>query len=302
MTVSQGTRADMRPSWLPHEEYPFHSRFLEIEANRVHYVDEGLGPLLLFVHAGPSWSFVFRGVLARLRDRFRCVTLDFPGSGLSQADETYEVTLASASRLLEAFVKALDLHDITLVAHDIGGPVTLDAFSRMPQRLRAFAVTGSFAWPMTEYPSIGRMLRLVGGRMVGTVDGSTNLIARSTARFGLGDLSKAGRAAYRGPFRDRRVRRNARSMLGQAGRSDDFLAGVQGRLAETVGDLPALIVWGEKDPTRKAGFPARWEQVLPRARSHVIRGARHFPQMNAPAEVAELIERWWKDKVGPAVG
>src|SRR5918995_5246098 len=282
MSVSERTRSEGRPAWLPHQEYPFESRFLEIGGNRVHYIDEGTGPLLMFVHAGPSWSFVFRGVVAHLRGRFRCVSLDFPGSGLSPAAPGSEVTLASASRVLEQFVKALDLRKVTLVAHDIGGPVAIDAFSRMTERLQGFAVTGSFAWPMREYPSIARMLRLVGGPVVGAVDASTNLIARSTARFGLGDLSRTGRAAYRGPYRDRRVRRNARSMLGQAARSDAFLAGVQARLVQTVGGLPALIVWGEKDPTRKQGWPARWEQVLPRARSHiVIPGARHFPQMNA---------------------
>jgi pimeloyl-ACP methyl ester carboxylesterase len=67
-----------------------------------------------------------------------------------------------------------------------------------------------------------------------------------------------------------------------------------------VADLPALIVWGGKDPTRKQGWPARWEQVLHRSRSHVIRGARHFPQMNAPEEVAALIEEWWKEEIAGA--
>jgi haloalkane dehalogenase len=243
---------------------------------------------------------VFRGVIARLRGRFRCVSLDFPGSGLSSAAARFEVSLPSASGVLERFVKALDLRNVTLVAHDIGGPVAIDAFSRLPDRLRGFAVTGSFAWPVGEYPSIARMLRLVGGPVVGALDTSTNLIARSTARFGLGDLSRAGRAAYRGPFRDRRVRRNARSMLGQAARSDVFLAGVQAWLGETLADLPALIVWGEKDPTRKQGWPARWEQVLHHSRSHVIPSARHFPQMNAPEQVAALIEEWWKEEIAEA--
>ena len=300
MSLSERTSSVDRPTWLPHQEYPFESRFLDLEENRVHYIDEGSGPVLLFVHAGPSWSFVFRGLIARLRGRFRCVALDFPGSGLSSTAAGFELTLASGSRVLERFVRALDLRDVTLVAHDIGGPVAIDAFSRLPNRLRGFAVTGSFAWPMREYPSIARMLRLVGGPVVDAVDTTTNLIARSTARFGLGDLSRAGRAAYRGPFRDRRVRRNARSMLGQAARSDDFLAGVQARAGQTVGALPSLILWGEKDPTRKQGWPARWNHVLPRARSHVIRRARHFPQMSAPDELAALIEEWWIQEVADA--
>jgi haloalkane dehalogenase len=291
--------ATARPDWLPHEEYPFESRFVTVDGHRIHYVDEGDGPLLLFVHAGPGWSFVFRGPIVELRDRFRCVALDLPGSGLSPVERGSRVTFASSSRALEGFVRALDLNDVTLVAHDIGGPVSIDAFSRLEDRLRGFVITGSFAWPMREYPAIARMLRLVGSPAIGILDGATNLIARSTARFGLAPLSAAGRRAYRGPYRDRHVRRNARSMLGQAATSDDFLAGVRDRAPETVGGLPALIIWGEKDPTRKHGWPDRWQRVLPRARSHVIRGARHFPQMNAPKEVAGLIESWWREDVAP---
>lgn len=297
MTVTERMTPAVRPAWLPHEEYPFESRFAAVDGQQLHYVDEGTGPLLLFVHAGPGWSFVFRGLIVELRDRFRCVTLDLPGSGLSPIERGKRVTLASSSHALEGFVRALGLEEATLVAHDIGGPVAIDAFSRLKGRLRGFVVTGSFVWPMREYPSIGRMLRLVGGRTMGVVDGGTNLIARSTARFGLGSLSAAGRRAYRGPYLDRDVRRNARSMLGQAAASDDFLSRVRDEVPGTVGGLPALIIWGEKDPTRKHGWPARWQEVLPRARSHVIRGARHFPQMNAPQEVARLIEEWWDEDV-----
>ncbi len=67
-----------RPSWLPQEEFPFESRFLELGGRRIHYVDEGTGPTLLFVHAGPAWSFIFRDVIVRLRDQHRCIALDFP--------------------------------------------------------------------------------------------------------------------------------------------------------------------------------------------------------------------------------
>jgi haloalkane dehalogenase len=297
MSLTEQMTPAVRPAWLPHAEYPFESRFITVDGQRIHYVDVGEGPLLLFVHAGPGWSFVFRGLIVELRERFRCVTLDLPGSGLSPVEEGSSVTFASSSHALEGFVRALELHEVTLVAHDIGGPVAIEAFSRLEGRLRGFVVTGSFAWPMREYPSIARMLRLVGGRAMGVLDAGANLIASSTARFGLGSLSAAGRRAYRGPYRDRGVRRNARSMLGQAAASDDFLSRVRDEVPGTVGGLPALIIWGEKDPTRKHGWPDRWQRVLPRARSHVIRAARHFPQMNAPREVARLMERWWYEDV-----
>lgn len=61
-TLQEGSvgEATGRPSWLPREEFPFESRFLTVDGHRVHYVDEGSGPTLLFVVAGAAWSFVFR--------------------------------------------------------------------------------------------------------------------------------------------------------------------------------------------------------------------------------------------------
>src|SRR6476661_5231602 len=101
--LRQAVPATERPAWLAHGEYPFTSRYVEIEGSRVHYVDEGAGPTLLFVHAGPAWSFIFRDVIVRLRDHFRCVALDFPGSGLSRAAGGYAPTLPASHRLLEHF-------------------------------------------------------------------------------------------------------------------------------------------------------------------------------------------------------
>ena len=49
-----------RPSWVPHDLYPFTSRFADVDAARVHYVDEGDGPAMLLLHGNPTWSFLYR--------------------------------------------------------------------------------------------------------------------------------------------------------------------------------------------------------------------------------------------------
>ena len=71
-----------RPHWLPWSAFPFQSRYADIAGKRIHYIDEGSGPALLLVSAG-QWSFMFRDLIMRLRGQFRCLTLDFPGCGLS---------------------------------------------------------------------------------------------------------------------------------------------------------------------------------------------------------------------------
>jgi haloalkane dehalogenase len=83
-----------RPAWVPDELYPFESRFAEIGGARVHYVDEGNGPPLLLLHGNPTWSFLYRDVIKGVRDRYRCIAVDYPGFGLSSAPPGYGFTPA----------------------------------------------------------------------------------------------------------------------------------------------------------------------------------------------------------------
>ncbi len=61
-----------RPQWLDDQLYPFQSRFVEIDGNHIHYIDEGTGPILFFLHPGIGWSFIYRDIIKELRSRFRC--------------------------------------------------------------------------------------------------------------------------------------------------------------------------------------------------------------------------------------
>src|SRR3954471_15014780 len=72
-----------RPGWVPDDLYPFRSHYADLATARVHYLGEGRGPPLLLLHGNPTWSFLYRDVVAGLRDRFRCIAVDHPGFGLS---------------------------------------------------------------------------------------------------------------------------------------------------------------------------------------------------------------------------
>ena len=63
--------------------YPFESHFLSIGGRRMHYLDEGVGPVVLMVHGNPTWSFYWRELVKALRGRYRVVVPDHIGCGLS---------------------------------------------------------------------------------------------------------------------------------------------------------------------------------------------------------------------------
>jgi haloalkane dehalogenase len=78
MSSPRSEPSGARPEWVPDGLYPFADRYIELDGARVHYVDEGEGPPLLFLHGNPTWSFLYRELIAGLRDRFRCIAPDYP--------------------------------------------------------------------------------------------------------------------------------------------------------------------------------------------------------------------------------
>jgi haloalkane dehalogenase len=74
-----------RPAWFDETLLPYSSHWIEVQGHTIHYLDEGSGPTLLMLHGNPTWSFLYRRLIAGLSDRFRCVALDYPGFGLSRA-------------------------------------------------------------------------------------------------------------------------------------------------------------------------------------------------------------------------
>lgn len=107
-----------RPSWLSSSAWPWQPYLLSHHQGGIAVTDIGDGPAVLFVHVG-SWSFVWRDVLLRLANDFRCVAIDAPGCGLSDRLST-PPTLAQAADAITSVIDALQLRDLTLVAHDLG--------------------------------------------------------------------------------------------------------------------------------------------------------------------------------------
>jgi haloalkane dehalogenase len=296
--------AESHPSWLDERLYPFESRYVEVDGSRVHYVDEGAGPTLLFLHSGPAWSFIYRNFIVGLRDRFRCVALDYPGFGLSTAREGYGYTLKEHSETVEKFIQRLDLSEVTMMVHDSGGPIGLGVAVRRPERFKALILTDTFGWVLSDHnPSVTRMLKFVSGPVFGFFNQTFNLLAWIVSRFAprRRRLSKAERAAYTKAFPTRASRRRILTLFRDLYAQEDYMREVEQGLEHHLEDLPVLLVYGENDAVRKVGFMSRFEEIFPNHRSVVIKGEQHFPHEGAPEEMIAAIRDWWSAGVVGAV-
>ena len=120
--------------------FPFESKWYESAVGPVHYIDEGSGPPILFLHGNPTWSFLYRGLVIRLRKNFRCIALDYPGFGLSSRPEDYGYTAAEHADIVTALVRHLDLNDLTIMGQDWGGPIGMRLALDETARLRALVM------------------------------------------------------------------------------------------------------------------------------------------------------------------
>ena len=296
MTTTPQIPSVARPDWLPATEYPFQLRSLQLGDDTVTYVDEGEGPTLLLIHTG-MWSFIFRDVILRLRNNFRCVTLDFPGYGLSPESPRGDLGLEAQSELLGRLAVALDLTDITLVLHDLGGLVGVSFAAEHPARVRAMVMANTFVW-RPEGKALVRMLRIVSSRPMTAIDWATGLIPRlSATRAGVGrHLSRAGRTAFRGPFRDRRRISRFHSIMRDALGAEPLYRRIEVATATTLRDLPVLTIFGEKnDPF---GFQERHHATFPNHEGITVERGNHFPMMDDPDLFAATLRTWWADNDG----
>lgn len=283
-----------RPDWLEHSVWPHEVKSTQVEGRVIAYTDEGTGPALLLVHDG-MWSYVWGQLIEQLKDDFRVLTLDFPGSGLSP-DDGSRPSLEEDSNLLEAFVDHQSIQKATPVLHDLGGSVGVGLALRRPDFVEGVVLMNTFAWP-PQTPSLRAMFKLMTSRPIRSLNVATNLVPRlTTSSSGIGrHLDDAARSTFLGGFEERRARRRFHDLMAAAREETEFLAELEQGLRTTLSGIPALTIYGEKnDPF---GFQATFAGYLSDVEEMVIPGGNHFPMCDDPQGVAATIADWHRRKV-----
>jgi haloalkane dehalogenase len=280
----------MRPDWYPNDLFPYESHFLDVEAARVHYVDEGKGPVLLMLHGNPTWSFLYRHIIAELRHSFRCIALDYPGFGLSRAHQSgYDYRPASHAEVVHQFVQRLDLRDITFVMQDWGGPIGLSVAARNRDRIRAFVIGNTWAWPLNGDPHFERFAKGMSGMFgrfaIRNANAFVNLmIPAGTVR----KLSRAEMKAYRAPFPNRAARKPTEIFPRELLESRDLLYDLERELP-AMSKTPTLFVWGEQDIAFRDKELRRFKLAFPNHTVVRLPDAGHYIQEDSPARIAQAI-------------
>ena len=279
---------------VPENLFPFQHRFITLENGaRIHYVDEGTGPILLLLHGNPTWSFLYRKIIGCLKNRFRCVAPDYPGFGLSVAPDWYTFTPYEHSLVVEEFVKRLGLNNLTIMVQDWGGPIGFGLAIRRPELVDRFIIGNTWAWPLSAYPRFIRFSRIMGGPLGRVAAYWFNGVVRFFMCKGIKTvLGRAEYDMYMAPFRKRSERAPTHIFPYQIEHAEEYVAEIE-RNFETIGDRPALIIWGLKDFAFQQPERERFQTLFRKHEVVLLEGAGHFIQEDAAEEICNAVHEWF---------
>ncbi|WP_353822027.1 alpha/beta fold hydrolase [Mesorhizobium sp.] len=116
-------------------------KFIEIDGNRIHYVDVGDGQPIVFLHGLGAQLHHFRHTLfAHFGPGYRLIALDRPGSGYSVQARGATGRLPEQAELVRRFIETLGLEKPLVVGHSLGGAITLTLAVEHPEAISGIAL------------------------------------------------------------------------------------------------------------------------------------------------------------------
>lgn len=279
-------------------QYPFTPKQITLNSgHRISCVDEGQGPAVVFLHGNPSWSYLYRNLIAGLRSRFRCIAPDHLGCGLSDKPQDYPYRLADHIANLEQVLDSLGVERCVLVMHDWGGAIGMGWAGRHGERVAGLVVMNTAAFRSTRIPWRIAICRwpVLGPLLVRGLNGFAGaavhmaVSSRMDPRIADGFLypynSWASRVAIHRFVQDIPLRKDHPSWA--------ELVRIEKGL-EALKEKPMLLCWGGRDFCFNDAFYREWRKRFPAAEDHYFAEAGHYLLEDAPEKVGEKIEEFLK--------
>lgn len=260
--------------------YPFTSHYLDIGEHRLHYVDEGEGRPILFVHGNPTWSFYYRNLINEFKKTNRTVALDHMGCGLSSKPQNYQYTLENHIENLMTLIKKLDLKEITLVVHDWGGAIGFGAATRMPERFKKFVILNTSAFFADRLPFRIKLCRRPKVFAKFLVQGLNGFAGPATFMASVRKLTKLEKKGYLLPYNNFKNRIAVYNFVQDIPMEKDHptrkvLDEIEVKLP-LFKDQKILILWGGKDFCFNDLFYEKWCEIYPKASKIYFKDASHY--------------------------
>jgi len=275
-------------------------RYRNMAQGRIAHADRGAGPAALFLHGFPLNGYQWRGALDRLSGQRRCLAPDLMGLGYTEVSKTQDLSPQAQSDMLAAFLDALSVDSVDLIANDSGGTIAQLFAVQHPARVRTMLLTNCDVHENSPPP---QMAGSIAKARAGVYDQkiALHLEDRVYARSSSG----IGGAAYVDPasfsddvleyyFEPLVASPERRSQLNRylAAFEPNPLTAIEPALRRSA--IPTRMVWGTADPL----FPVLWaewlDRTLPKSRGvRLVEGGRLFWPEERPDVLADEARALW---------
>jgi pimeloyl-ACP methyl ester carboxylesterase len=238
-------------------------------------------PPTLYLHGVPTNSDDWAAFL----ERGGGLAPDLPGFGRSGKAGNLDYTIAGYADFIERFLEHLDIPRVSLVVNDWGS-VGLAFAQRHPERIERLVIINAVPFlPGYEWHRIARMWRtpVLGELVMGTTNHWT--LRRGSQDATVGPLPEAWLHSVLDHFdqgTQRAILRLYRSSPPEA------LAAAGAQLGSLT--MPALVLWGERDPYIATSFGREYARVLPNAELVELPDAGHWPWLDRPDVVDRVVD------------
>jgi haloalkane dehalogenase len=283
--------------------FQYEAHYIEVAGSRIHYLDEGSGHPILFLHGNPTSSYLWRNIIPYLTSMGRCIAPDLVGMGKSDKP-SIDYRFTDHARYVEGFIHKLGLRNITLVLHDWGSALGLNYAMRNEGNIKGLAfmeaILKTFTW--NDFPKDFRMgFKLFRTPVIGwfMIVGLNIFVERIMPKAIVRKLTEEEKEHYRQPFKGFRDRKPVRQWPNEIP-----IDGSPADVAEIVRDysqklqlseLPKLLFYGKPGGLIDSKMVGWCEQNLINLKTVDIGPGIHYLQEDNPHLIGKVLADWYKN-------
>lgn len=131
-------------------DFPYAPHYVDVHGSQIHYIEEGSGDPILFLHGNPGSSYVWRNIIPHVQGHGRCIAMDLIGMGKSDKPDL-DYSFFDHAKYVDGFIDALGLTNLTLVIHDWGSALGFHYAMRHEANVKAIAFMEAVMIPIPSW-------------------------------------------------------------------------------------------------------------------------------------------------------
>ncbi|HEY2333396.1 MAG TPA: alpha/beta hydrolase [Solirubrobacterales bacterium] len=264
---------------------------VDLPAGRIRYREAGEGKPVVFVHGFLVDGRLWDGVVDRLSGRCRCIAPDWPiGAQQVPMNPDADLSPPGIAAIVDSFLAALDLDDVTIVGNDSGGAMSQVLVTRHPQRIGRLVLTNCDThdnFPPGIFKAMPPIAKLPGGMTLLSAPFRIGALARAAFRpFARTEIPEELIASWMAPgLTDPGVKHDAKKVT--AGMNKRYTLEAAKKLSDS--EMPLLLAWAPGDRFFPISYAERLAKETPNARLVQIPDAKTFVALDQPQRLADEV-------------